>query len=230
MESAPIGGDLPPRDVVNDHVANDQAGRVGRTAQESGRQVASTAVDGTRNVAGETLRQAKDMTREVGDQVKEQTTIQKDKAAGGLRSLGEELRSMSHGDGQTGPASELARQAADKVTDIAAWIEARDPGSLVDEVRDLARRKPGTFLLGAAAAGIVAGRLTRGAVQAAKADDETPRTPPLGSPDLPVRAEAYRAGATPIGDVAAAESEGMVADLRSTPNPRGEDAYETAGR
>jgi hypothetical protein len=75
---------------------------------------------------------------------------------------------MAQQGGQSGPATDLAHQAADKVTDLAAWLEHRDPGSLLEEVRTYARRKPGTFLLGAAAAGVLAGRLTRGAVQVSK--------------------------------------------------------------
>ena len=69
---------------------------------------------------------------------------------------------------QSGPATDLAHQAADKLGDMAQWLESREPGHLVEEVRDLARRKPGTFLIGAAVAGVLAGRLTRSAVQAAK--------------------------------------------------------------
>jgi hypothetical protein len=56
------------------------------------------------------------------------------------------------------------------VQDLAGWLEQREPGELLDEVRALARRKPGTFLLGALAAGVVAGRLTRGAVDATRSD------------------------------------------------------------
>jgi len=73
----------------------------------------------------------------------------------------------------TGPATDLAHQAADKLGDAAQWLEGRDPGSLVEEVRNLARRKPGAFLLGAAAAGVLAGRLTRGAVQASRNDSQS---------------------------------------------------------
>ena len=54
--------------------------------------------------------------------------------------------------------------------DLAGWLDQRDPGELLDEVRGIARRKPGTFLLGALAAGVVAGRLTRGAVDASRSD------------------------------------------------------------
>jgi hypothetical protein len=44
---------------------------------------------------------------------------------------------------------------------VAGWLESREPGDLVAEVRSYARRNPGTFLVGAALLGVVAGRLTR---------------------------------------------------------------------
>ena len=65
-----------------------------------------------------------------------------------------------------GTASELAVQAADRLHGVANWIGEREPGDLVEEVRRFARRRPGAFLLGAAVAGVVVGRLTRGAVDA----------------------------------------------------------------
>jgi hypothetical protein len=153
-------------------VAKEQVAQVSQSATESGKQVASTAVDEASNVAAETRRQAKHLGREVSSQAQQQAALQKDKAATGLHSLGDELRSMAEG-GQSGPVTDLAHQVADKVTDLASWLERRDPGSLLEEVRTYARRKPGTFLLGAAAAGILAGRLTRGAVQASQDDTDT---------------------------------------------------------
>jgi hypothetical protein len=48
-------------------------------------------------------------------------------------------------------------------------LQNREPAELLEEVRRFARRKPGLFLLGAAAAGVLAGRLTSG-VKAAHSD------------------------------------------------------------
>jgi hypothetical protein len=48
-------------------------------------------------------------------------------------------------------------------------LQNREPAQLLDDVRSFARRKPGLFLLGAAAAGVLAGRLTSG-VKAAHSD------------------------------------------------------------
>lgn len=144
--------------------AKNEAANVGSTAKDAGTQVASTAADQAKNVAGETKRQAQDLMNQAQSQVKEQAAAQKDKASTGLRSLSDELRSIAEGNApQNGMTTDLTRQAADKVQEIASWIEQRDAGSLLEEVRQLARRKPGAFLIGAALAGVAAGRLTRGA-------------------------------------------------------------------
>lgn len=151
--------------------ARAQAVQVAQDATESGRQVAGTAAHQGRNVAQEGRRQVQELSRQVGQQVDEQSRMQKDKAASGLRSLADELTGMAvYGHG--GVAAELANQAASKAQDAAGWLDRHEPGQLVDEVRDFARRKPGTFLLGALAVGVVAGRLTRGAVDAARSDDD----------------------------------------------------------
>jgi hypothetical protein len=55
------------------------------------------------------------------------------------------------------------------VEEFATFLQNREPADLLDEVRSFARRRPGTFLLGAALAGVLAGRLTSG-VKAAHAD------------------------------------------------------------
>jgi hypothetical protein len=89
---------------------------------------------------------------------------------------------------------DLARQAADKAHAFAGWLDQRDPGSLLEEIRQLARRKPGTFLLGAALAGVAAGRLTRGAV-----DANSSATSPDGT-GVPAGSSMH--AATPIGDQA----------------------------
>lgn len=157
--------------------AKGQASQVGQAAKAQAGQVASTAKDEAKNVAGEAKNQARNLLQETQSQVREQAGGQKDKASGGLRSLAEELRSMADGT-QGGPtsgmATDLARQASDKAHDLASWLDSREPGDLLEEVRDLARRKPGAFLLGAAVAGVAAGRLTRGAVDAKRAEPDSP--------------------------------------------------------
>jgi hypothetical protein len=54
-----------------------------------------------------------------------------------------ELREMTEGGQQSGPASEVARQAADRADRPADWLGKREPGDLVEEVRSFARRRRG---------------------------------------------------------------------------------------
>jgi hypothetical protein len=159
--------------------AKDQAAQVGQSAKEKGTEVATTAAEQAKNVAGETSTQARNLLQEAQTQVRDQAGSQKEKATGGLRSISDELRSLTDGGSgtaQTGMVTDLARQASDKVDALAGWIDSREPGELLEEIRDLARRKPGTFLLAAAAAGVLAGRLTRGAVDAKRAESDTDAT------------------------------------------------------
>jgi hypothetical protein len=94
--------------------------------------------------------------------VQYQASAQQQRAAQQLRSVANELHEMVATGGQSGLATEVARQAADRVSGAASWLEQREPGDLLDGVRGFARRRPGMFLLGAAIAGLAAGRLTRG--------------------------------------------------------------------
>lgn len=147
-------------------VAKDQAGRVGHAAADAGQQVAGTAAEQAGQVARETRRQARDLYREARGQVTEQAKGGQRMAADGLRSLAGELTDMADSGERHGVVSDLAAEAANRVGSLAGWLEHREPTDLIDEVRALARRRPGAFLIGCAVAGVIAGRLTRGTVDA----------------------------------------------------------------
>jgi hypothetical protein len=66
-------------------------------------------------------------------------------------------------------ATDLAREVSDRVRALGSHLEGREPGQLLDDARDFARRRPGTFLLGALAAGVVAGRMFRATADGAAA-------------------------------------------------------------
>ncbi|SEP06681.1 hypothetical protein [Trujillonella endophytica] len=154
-------------------VAKGEARNVGQTAAQGAGQVASTAADQAREVAQETKAQAADVLAQGRDQLRQQTLAQQQKAGQGLAGLAEALRGMADGNAPApGPARDLVQQGAGKVEEFAHFLQNREPADLLEEVRSFARRKPGTFLLGAALAGIVAGRLTSG-VKAAHSDSGT---------------------------------------------------------
>ena len=145
-------------------VAKEEARNVGQTAAQAGSQVASTAADQARHVAQQTQRQAQDLLQQGRQQVRQQAVSQQQKAASGLSSIAQEIRGLADGSSQgaPGPARDLLQQASSKVDEFADWLQAREPADLLEEVRSFARRKPGVFLLGAALAGVLAGRLTSG--------------------------------------------------------------------
>jgi hypothetical protein len=162
--------------------AKEEARDVGQTAVAAGGDVAQTAKQEGREVVRETARQARDLYGEARGHLRQQAGDQQRRAAGGIRSLGSELHGMA--ENGSGPASELARQAAGRVSGVADWLEAREPGQLVDEVKQFARRHPGTFLAGAAVLGVLAGRMTRGLVADAHDDDGgATRAYPTADPD-----------------------------------------------
>ena len=152
-------------------VAKDQAKNIGQTAAQAGSQVASTATDQAKEVVHETQRQAKDLLDQGRTQVKDQVVSQQQKAGQSLSALAQELRALADGssEGAPGPARDLLQQASSQVENFASMLQNREPAQLLDDVRSFARRKPGLFLLGAAAAGVLAGRLTSG-VKAAHSD------------------------------------------------------------
>jgi hypothetical protein len=155
-------------------MAKDEALNVKDTAVQAGSQVASTATDQAKQVAQETQRQAKDLLDQGRSQVKDQVVSQQQKAGQGLSSIAQELRALADGSSQgaPGPARDLLQQASGMVENFAGKLQNREPAELLEEIRSFARRKPGMFLLGAAAAGILAGRLTSG-VKAAHSDSGT---------------------------------------------------------
>ena len=151
--------------------AKEQAGQVADTAKQAGTQVAETVKDQAGQVTAEAGKQAKQLLSQAQSEVTEQAAATQTRVAEGLHALADELTWMARNSGQDGPATDLARQAANKAHEAAGWLADRDPGALLDEVRSFARRKPGAYLAIALGAGVLAGRLTRGLT--APTDDST---------------------------------------------------------
>lgn len=132
------------------------------STKEAGQHVAGVAKDQAGNVAAEAKSQAKDLLGQGREQLREQAAQQQDRLATGLHSLSRELGSMAGSSTEQGLAADLAREASDRARSVASWLETREPGQLIEELRSFARERPGAFLGLAAAAGVLAGRLGRG--------------------------------------------------------------------
>ncbi|WP_448808623.1 hypothetical protein [Agromyces bauzanensis] len=139
----------------------DDAASLAREAGDAGHQVAAVAKGETKAVASETRRQARRLARDARAELRTQAATQQARVASGLRSVGGEFSSMADRSAEPGMATDLVREAGQRVDRVAQWLDARDPGSLLLEVKTFARRRPGVFLAIAVGAGVVAGRLTR---------------------------------------------------------------------
>jgi len=143
-------------------VAKEQAGQVAGTAKQAGTKVAGAVKEQAAEVTAEAGKQVKQLLSQTQAELSDQAGATQQRVSQGLHALADELAGMAQNSTQDGPATDLARQAADKAHEAAGWLADRDPGALLDEVRSFARRKPGTYLAIALGAGVLAGRLTRG--------------------------------------------------------------------
>jgi len=220
----PRGGGLTAEPSTTD-VARAEAAGVGQHAREASGQVAQTAADQARQVAAETGRQARDLLAEAQGHARDQASVQQQQAAKRLHSVADELHAMAANGGQSGLATEVARQASHRVRGAAYWLEQREPADLLDEVRRFARRRPGTFLIGAAVAGLAAGRLTRGlAAKNGNGAQGTGRGPTSGGAGYPA-ASPYTADTGPYAPAAPA----YPATPTFTPGPGYIEGAEPAG-
>ena len=157
--------------------AKQEVAAVASDVKEHTQDVAGHAADETKAVVAEGLEHAKALFLQSRSEMAAQASAQQEKVAGSLRSLVDELEQMLSGTQQQGIASQAVSTLSGHAQTAADFLEQRDFNGVIDEVTSFARRRPGAFLLGAALAGLVAGRMTRGLA----ADSGQPSGPSTGS-------------------------------------------------
>ena len=240
--STAVGGSGSTKDV-----AKEQAGDVKESAKEKAADVAGTAKEQAGQVTAEAQRQAKDLLHQGRSEVQSQARQQQQRVAGSLHTLADELRGEAEGRNDApGMATDLAREASDRIKGFAAALDDREPGELIEEVRRFARRRPGAFLGIAAVAGVVAGRLTRGVKDASsnggQATTGTPvvgayGTETYGTETYGTSASGGYTGTAPVGDYGTTTSTGYGTGTTGVPGtttettPFGDpEAYDVPGR
>jgi hypothetical protein len=154
-------------------VAKQEAAGIGRTAMEGGTHVAEAAGEQVKQVATEAGQQVRDLMNEGLEQLRGQARDGQQKAAETLRELANQMHAMADNADQDGPMAEVVRQAAERAGGVASWLASREPGDVLEEARAFARRRPALFLAGAGLAGMLVGRLTRGAIAHQKDEQKT---------------------------------------------------------
>ena len=188
--------------------AKDEAAQVGQTATAAASDVAGTAKQQSGRVAGEAADQARQLADQAKEQVSQQAHSATQKLSDTVRSLSTEVRDMSQGKAEpSGTVAGLAQQLADKGEQLADFITSQGPGGLVQELRVFAARRPGTFLLGALAAGVATGRVVKGASAASSASSTSgtssvsPMPAPVPLTSGPPYTTAYGMDVAPIASV-----------------------------
>jgi len=157
----PPASEWPEPEPDTAQLVKDQASDLANSGVQAGKHVGDVAREQASGVAAEAGRQGKNLLEQAQGQLHEQAAEGQQRIAKKLLSISDELGSMAQNSSQ-GVAVDLAQQAAARVRDAGHWLEKREPGQVANEVQSFARRRPAAFLLLAAGAGLVAGRLTRG--------------------------------------------------------------------
>lgn len=188
------------------------AGDVAGTMTEQGQAVAQTAVSEARDVAAHAKEQVSTLTAETRDQAMQALTsataeleTQLDQRLGDVTSMArttaEELRALCEGRPEdAGRTADLARQASQRLDRFAERTDQLGVRGAAEEIADFGRRRPVAFLLGAAAAGVLVGRMARAGTSVqgtAAAAPDAPRSLSSPPPAPSTAGSAYAAPSVP---------------------------------
>ena len=209
--------------------AKETARQATGSAKQAASEVTGTVKEQGRQVAGEVKGQVRSVASDVRQSVAGQVRTGHGKLAESVRKFSDELGGMSGADANS-PVGQVVSRVSDTGRRAADYLDERGPEGLLTDVQDFARRKPGTFLLGMAAAGFVIGRLGRTTIAAAQ-DNDTPTATPTGTQGL-YAGTGYDA-TTATGYGTAAGGYDTATTGYATPPATGatfvEDAYTTPG-
>ena len=154
--------------------ARDETARLKDKAADAGGHLVDEAKGEAAAVTQEARRQLGDLWSQARSELSDQASSQQTRLASGLTSVGSQLSQMAAAPSEQNLATDIVREVGDRVDALGGWLGSHGPDDVLDEVRSFARRRPGTFLLLAAGAGVVLGRLTRGLKDAPSSPASTP--------------------------------------------------------
>ncbi|HEX7135561.1 MAG TPA: hypothetical protein VF228_23495, partial [Iamia sp.] len=159
-------------------VATEKGQEVVATAAEQAKGVVAAASEQIGTVGGEALGQARTVLDSATGDVRDQLEQRLRTLVESARTTAGELDALVDGRPEdAGRARELAQSASQQVTRLADRADELGVQGVVEEVTDLARRRPVLFLAGAATAGILVGRLARAGKEAQGNGADGPTAP-----------------------------------------------------
>lgn len=176
--------------------AKNEAAQVGQAATSAAADVAGTAKEQVGAVTGEAVSQVKDLVGQARGEFSQQAGNATAKLGDSVRALVAELHEMSSAGQKQGPATEVVRQLAERGDKLADYLSNKQPSDMLQELRSFASQRPGGFLLGALAAGVLTGRVVRGATAAGKDSPSGSTYPAVGGGSTYDTASTYGTGST----------------------------------
>lgn len=141
---------------------SDGAGSTTESIRQEAARTADTAKEQAGRVSQEAQRQGRRLIDEAGSRLRDEADGQASRAAGSMRDISAEIRSMAEAsDEPDGTVPRLMRDGADQLESFAESLDAEGWGAARSRVESLARRRPAMFLASAFGAGMLAGRLFR---------------------------------------------------------------------
>ena len=167
--------------------AREQGQHVAQDAKQQAGVVASSAREEAKHVADEVRNHAQEMMHEARGQVRQQAEQQTGNVGQALTHLGDQFRALGEGRPEdAGPVGDYANRVADVVQQMGNRLSERGFDGSMQELQRYARRRPGAFLMGAAAAGFAASRMARGVRDASQSSGST-TSAPRGTTSAPAR-------------------------------------------
>jgi len=140
--------------------AKDEAANIAGAAKEQAGAVASTAVEEAKHLGTEATEQAKQVFTDARQQLLAKAEEESQRLGATVDDLSRQLRKMADA-GDAGIARDVVSQAASSASQVSERLQQGGVDQLFADARRVARNRPGTFLLGAVAAGFIAARVAR---------------------------------------------------------------------
>lgn len=222
------GGGMKDKASAAGSTAKEGAGRVIDAEKQMAHDTAHEAKNVAKDTVAEARTQAKDLFAQTRDEVSRTAGEQLQRLSGTTSSLSSEFGKMASSSEEGGLAASLVEQASSYLDRATQWVEGREPGDLLTDVKHYARRHPGTFMAVAAGLGLVAGRIARGAKDE-HGDDSThaPHAAPASTTARPSAYDPAPAGTTGAGTTGYGTT--PTTGTTSTPDGSQSTAYRSPG-
>jgi hypothetical protein len=147
--------------------AAEQGKEVARTAAEQTRGLASTASEQAASVGSVAMEQARSVLDTTTHEVRHQADVRLRDLAEQARGIQSEIDALLDGRPEDGGrTADVARTVSRQIGRMAERADDLGVQGVLEEVSDLARRRPVLFLAGAAATGVLVGRMARAGKEA----------------------------------------------------------------